>query len=58
MDDVYRSAADAAHDAQQAWQQQREEMVRERQQQFEISQEFAEYLVNLELRIRALESRG
>jgi hypothetical protein len=55
MSDSYRDAGEAKRQFLESGQRQREKMVSERQQRFEISHELAEYLLDLEVRIRSLE---
>ncbi len=55
MSDSHADASEAKRRFLEAGQRQRERMVEERQQRFEISREFAEYLLDLELRLRDLE---
>jgi hypothetical protein len=55
MSDSYRDTGEAKRQFLESGQRQREKMVRERQQRFEISYELAEHLLDLEVRIRSLE---
>jgi len=57
MGDIYNDAGEMGRQMQGDAQRQQEEMVSERQQQFGIPREFAEYLVELETRIHVLEGR-
>ena len=57
MGDIYNDAGEMGRQMQEDAQRQQEEMVSERQQQFRIPREFAEYLVELETRIHVLEGR-
>jgi hypothetical protein len=55
MSDSYRDSGEAKRRFLESGQRQREKMVGERQQRFEISRELAEYLLDLEARLRSLE---
>jgi hypothetical protein len=55
MSDSYRHAGEAKRRFLESGQKQREKMIGERKQRFEISRELAEYLLDLEVRVRSSE---